>query len=168
MECGKTMAYNNNRKNDRRNNYDTRNNNESNYENKRYNNTERPKNITVDIPLCVYGQTRNNRTYEPVSLLDLMNSLQNTSTFEKISIPVYIDIPVPNKPNAKSSRIAGYMKSYDIENCKIKCVIMNRFINAYQSIEAPLVIPRVIIRDNKCSFIIALDICNESEIAVTL
>ena len=123
-----------------------------------------PKNLRVEIPVSCYGITKNGKEYDGTSFIDLMEDLQNNSTFSKISIPVYMPASYVNdNPEAKWNTIIGYIKEFS-ETGDATIVVYAKSIKVFQKIADPIIVPRVAIKDGVCTCIIGLDIIDRNDI----
>lgn len=122
------------------------------------------KNLRVEIPVC-YGITKNGIDYDGVSFISMMEDLQANNTFSKISIPVYIPASYINdSPEAKWNVVVGYIKDFDPDTGNAVIIIYAKSVKGYQKLSNPIIVPRVALKDDKVTCIIALDIVEESDI----
>ena len=146
--------YNNNR-NDSKKEWHKNNNKQNDY----------PKNLKVDVPVSCYGITIDGKEYDGTSFIDLMEDLQDNNTFSKISIPVYMKASYTNNnPDAKWNTVVGYLKDFSSDTGNATCVIFNKSTKYFEKIADPTIVPRVVIKQGKCTCIIGLDIVDQSDI----
>lgn len=119
-----------------------------------------PKNLRVEIPVSIYGMTLDGKDYDGSTFIEIMENLQANDVFNKISIPVYAQITV-REGKTLWHKVIGYIKEFN-EMGSAVCVIYAKDIKAFNEIESPVIVPRVAIKDNKCSCVIGLDIVPEN------
>ncbi len=123
-----------------------------------------PKNLRAELEVSCYGMTLDGKDYDGTSFIDLMEDLQSHDTFSKISIPIYIRIPMADKPGKFKHIVVGFLKEFNTETGMAICTIYARSTKLYGEVEDPIILPRVAIKDGKCSCIIGLDAISRSEI----
>lgn len=123
-----------------------------------------PKNERVEIPISCYGITMDGKEYDGTSFIDIMDDLQNSEVFSKISIPVYTKASyATNNPTAKWNTVIGYIKEFTPAGDGV-CIIYAKSIKIFHKIEDPIIVPRVAIKNGKCVCIIGLDIVSRNDI----
>lgn len=123
-----------------------------------------PKNERVEVPISCYGITMDGKEYDGTSFIDIMDELQNTGVFSKISIPIYTKASyATNNPTAKWNTIIGYIKEFTPVGDSV-CIIYSKSIKIFHKIEDPIIVPRVAIKGGKCICIIGLDVVSRKDI----
>lgn len=96
------------------------------------------------------------REYDPDSLFNLLNSLEEAGTFKNISVPVYMYRDDITGKAMKGTTQVGVIKSYD---GNLNCNIFGMYVDIVKKLKNPTVYAKCMVADNEVQSIMALEIC---------
>lgn len=116
----------------------------------------RPRNLSLTLPLFGGDTDKNGRKFDRSTLLDILAEFD----FSKISIPVYTYKGLAFGENKKGTFIVGYIRQFNIEDESLHVIIYNYNAEIIKSFEDIVVYPRMIIdeKTGEVKTILALDI----------
>lgn len=109
------------------------------------NNDRKPnKPVMRSIPMQVSGVDNYGNTYNPVSLYDIMDDLQNAGVFSKLSVAVTMSKKlIMDDENAKGVMSVARISSYDKDSSEISITFFGKNTEYADMVKDMVIIPRV-------------------------
>lgn len=124
------------------------------------------KNKKCYVPLACYGFTGDDKEYDPISLLDLMEDLQKKNVFSLVSVPVYMSRTIiTGNPEFKNRTIIGYMKSFNVDRGECVIMVYSGRTDSFETLKDPVINARVMVKNDKAVCIIGFDVVERSTVS---
>lgn len=115
------------------------------YNNKKFNNNDRPKPVIISVPLIPDGFTKNGNKYSVSSFYSIFDTLVGDDIFTIISIPVSAEKTVKKDDGSTRtfSKNVGRIIGYDAENDELRIRIFGNGSEYKENEEGYIVSPTV-------------------------